>query len=88
LTFMSTYTKVSIHSASFSGSLGLFIGMHLYYQEFDLFYPILATILLLGVVMSARLALQVHSPAQLLTGLLVGFGICFGMSYGILIVQA
>jgi hypothetical protein len=87
LTFMSTYTKVSIHSAALSGALGLFVSMHLYYEQFDLFYPIVATIFLLGLVMSARLALNEHSPAQVLTGLLVGFVSCFSTSYLIMLLQ-
>jgi len=72
LSIITNYYKISIHSAGISGVLGIFFCIHFYYDEFDMFFPIVITILILGAVMTARLALNVHTPMQLLLGFLVG----------------
>jgi hypothetical protein len=76
LTF--TY-KVSVHSAGVSGGLGILMGLQYRYQYQDFLYPILLFILLTGIVVSARLALQAHTPLELIAGIGLGFGVTFGL---------
>lgn len=73
-----TFTyKVSVHSAGVSGGLGILMGLQYRYPSQDFLYPILLFILLTGIVMSARLALQAHTPLELIVGLGLGFCVTF-----------
>jgi membrane-associated phospholipid phosphatase len=42
-----------------------------------LFFPLLAVIVLTGIVMTARLQLNAHSLREVLSGALVGFAVSF-----------
>src|ERR1041385_4647303 len=64
--------KISIHMIGIGGIAGMFFGM----SEFlliDLRIPILITILIAGLVGTARLSLGSHHPSQLYAGFFVGF---------------
>ncbi len=73
--------KISVHSAGVSGSLGMLLCLQWQYPNEDFLYFVLLFILLLGTVMSARLALKAHTPTELITGFALGFGIVFSIFY-------
>ena len=80
-TIITTKFKISIHATALSGMLGVFLALEINLAELDLFVPILLSILGLGLTSSARLALNAHSPKQILYGCLVGFFINFSFIY-------
>ncbi|MGB0522850.1 MAG: hypothetical protein ACPGJS_07810 [Flammeovirgaceae bacterium] len=76
-TIITTKFKISIHATALSGMLGVLMALELSLTELDLFFPILITIIAGGLSMSARLALNAHTPQQVLYGFLLGFGLNF-----------
>ena len=70
--------KVSIHSIGIGGIIGtlLIISQLLFV---DVKIPVIIVILIAGIIASARLSLDEHTPAQIYTGLLIGFLCEFGM---------
>lgn len=66
--------KISGHMTGISGIIALLFFIHTYGLEaFDLFWLIIATILLAGVVGTARLVLRQHTIAQEVVGFANGF---------------
>jgi membrane-associated phospholipid phosphatase len=84
ITLISLFWKISAHSVGICGVAGFLFGFYYKFAEQQLFYPILGVILIAGLVMSARLALNAHSPVQVLTGGLIGFCVSFGSIYFLL----
>ena len=68
------FWKISAHSIGIGGLAGLLVSICL---RMGLYMPLYITVALLlcGIVASARLVLQVHTPAQVYLGLLLGFGV-------------
>lgn len=64
--------KVSIHMIGIGGITGMFFGMSTFLL-IDLRFPILITVLVAGLIGSARMAMGAHRPAQLYVGFIVGF---------------
>ncbi|HSI89716.1 MAG TPA: hypothetical protein VK927_01305 [Adhaeribacter sp.] len=76
VTYMvSLFWKISAHSMGMGGALGLLILLNTLLPENPLSYLIALFVLLSGAVMSARLALNEHDPAQVYTGFLTGLAI-------------
>jgi membrane-associated phospholipid phosphatase len=65
---ISLFWKVSAHSVGMGGSLGLLLVLNRMAPEAHLLFPIALVLMLSGAVMSARLALHVHTPAQVYAG--------------------
>lgn len=80
-TIITTKFKISIHSTALSGMLGVLMGLELSLTELDLLLPIIGVLLLLGASMTARLALNAHTPKQVVYGFLLGFGLNFTFIY-------
>jgi membrane-associated phospholipid phosphatase len=57
------------------GTLGAFIGFYIKFGADQLFIPILVTIILSGLIMTARLQLKAHDFYQIIAGFLVGLAI-------------
>jgi len=72
------FYKISVHSLSVSGGLGIVLPLNQVTEQNTLLFPTVAIILLAGVVMSARLLLNAHSPREVMYGSVVGFLIGFG----------
>ena len=73
LIFMvSFYWKISAHATGLGGILGAMGSLMVRFDEATLLYPFLTAVLVSGLVMSARLRLHAHTPAQILAGLLGG----------------
>ncbi|WP_025608813.1 hypothetical protein [Pontibacter actiniarum] len=74
LTFaISQFWKISAHSVGMGGGLGLLLVLNNLAPEAMLVFPIAIAIFLTGAVLSARLALQAHTPAQVYAGFGSGF---------------
>lgn len=65
------YLKVSIHAMGVGGLLGFLIWMA-WFGNVMLAGPIMLAVLVAGLVMSARLALQAHRPREIMIGFLLG----------------
>ena len=65
--------KISVHSVAASSVVGFLLAVMLVRAESDLLYPLITAIVLAGAVMSSRLYLNAHTPAQVGYGCLLGF---------------
>ena len=73
--------KISIHSLTIWGMVGILIPLNKISEEGALFYPVLVVIILAGVIMSSRVALGAHSLKEVIWGSVVGLSvIILGMS--------
>jgi membrane-associated phospholipid phosphatase len=70
---ISLYWKISAHAVGISGALGALIGIAVKYGNAELFYPILIVVLIMGLLISARLHLNAHTPLQVIAGSILGF---------------
>jgi len=77
LTGVTFFWKMSAHTIGIGGVLGVLAVFGMYFPSLDLAYLLVATLLLGGLVASARLYLDAHRPAEVYVGLLVGFAICW-----------
>lgn len=73
ITIITTFFKISVHSAGIWGLLGFLISINYKFPDSRLFWPILAVLILAGLVNSSRLMLNTHSPKE------VGFGSALGL---------
>gem|GEM_PF-419914 len=71
------YWKISVHSIAASSIVGFLMAAMLIRAETALLLPFAGCIVLAGTVMSARLYLNEHTPAQVGWGCLIGFSISF-----------
>ncbi|WP_317126246.1 MULTISPECIES: hypothetical protein [Spirosoma] len=72
---ISLYWQISAHGVGLGGVLGGIGGLMLKFSLTDLFFPLLLLVLLAGLVGSARLKLNAHTPGQILAGLALGVAI-------------
>jgi hypothetical protein len=72
---VSLYWKISAHSVGIGGGLGILILLNSLIPDSPLFYLVIVWLLVSGAVMSARLALNEHTPAQVYAGLLTGLAV-------------
>jgi membrane-associated phospholipid phosphatase len=80
LTFLFSFRwKISAHAVGVGGALGILFLLNKLLPENQLLYIIVVAIILTGLVLSARLALDAHSPAEVYSGFLLGFSLSFGM---------
>lgn len=76
-TVITFFYKVSVHSIGMGGLLGILVPLNKISEDHALFYPTIALLVIAGIVMSARLYLNVHSPREVMIGALTGFAISF-----------
>ncbi len=69
---VSFFWKISAHGIGLGGALGVLLLINKLIPDAGLLLPIVLAILLSGAVLSARLELHAHSPAQAYTGFLTG----------------
>lgn len=75
------FWKISVHSAAICGAIGFITALQAIYPHDSLLYPLLVLVLLAGAVMSSRLYLKSHRPAEVYVGGGVGFAVCFLLVY-------
>ena len=76
-TITTFFYKVSVHSVGICGIIGILLALNNASEQGLLFYPMVFTIALAGIVMSARLQLNAHNPREILIGSAMGFTIGF-----------
>jgi hypothetical protein len=69
---VSYFWKISAHGIGLGGAFGVLLLLNKLMPEAQLLMPILLAIVVSGAVLSARLALHAHSPAQAYTGFATG----------------
>ncbi len=80
LTYLFSYFwKISAHGVGMGGALGILFFIHSQLPENALLYAIITLIIAAGAVLSARLALDAHTPTEVYSGFLLGFSIGMGM---------
>ncbi|MVM34949.1 hypothetical protein GO755_33280 [Spirosoma sp. HMF4905] len=67
--------QISAHCVGIGGVVGIIGGIMLKFSIPDLFFTLLLLVLLTGLVASARLKLNAHTPAQISAGLVLGLGV-------------
>lgn len=70
---ISLYWKISAHLTGIGGAIGLFIAISLKKGADSLFLPIIISIILAGLIGSARLKLNAHNSTQIVAGFVLGF---------------
>lgn len=73
LFLMSFRWKISAHGVGLGGGLGILLFLHANLPENFLLYALVMAVLIIGAVLSARLALQSHTPTEVYSGFLLGF---------------
>ncbi|MBL0745387.1 hypothetical protein [Chryseolinea lacunae] len=71
-TLVTLFYKVSIHTLGMWGLVGILLPLNKVAEDGSLFYPTIACIALAGVVMSARLQLNAHTPREVMVGSILG----------------
>ncbi|WP_373514596.1 hypothetical protein [Persicitalea sp.] len=70
--------QISAHATGMGGCLGALGGVILRFGDFGLFIPLVLSVIATGFLLSARLRLDAHTPAQVSAGL--GLGVVISMS--------
>jgi hypothetical protein len=78
---ISLFWKISAHSVGLGGALGLLILIHNIVPEVEMLFPIATGFVLSGAVLSARLALHAHTPAEVYAGF--GSGLLLSLTAGV-----
>ncbi len=76
------FHKASIHSVGIWGVIGILLPLNKVIDDYAIFVVTLVALVLAGLVMSARLQLNAHTPREVLVGAVAGFSIGF---FGMLI---
>ncbi|WP_448520674.1 hypothetical protein [Rhodoflexus sp.] len=71
------FYKISAHATGISGVAGALISLQQLFPDANFFYPLIVVVMIWGITLSARLALNAHAPDEILTGSVVGFGTCY-----------
>ena len=76
-TITTYFYKVSVHSIAIWGFIGILFPLNKATDNGVFFYPTIIAVALAGIVVSARLALQVHTPREVGVGAMLGFATGF-----------
>lgn len=76
-TVFTVFYKISIHSMAIWGFIGILLPLNKVSEDGALLYPTIMSIVLAGVIMSARLQLHAHTPREIMVGGMTGFAVTF-----------
>jgi hypothetical protein len=76
-TLVTFFFKVSVHSLGIWGLIGILLPLNKISDTGVFLYPTIITIILAGIIMSARLKLNVHTLREVTVGAVLGFGTSF-----------
>jgi hypothetical protein len=76
-TLITWFWKISIHSVGSCGAVGFILAFSYKYPTGELLFPLIISILVTGLVISARLSLNAHKPEETFGGSLLGFLVCY-----------
>jgi membrane-associated phospholipid phosphatase len=71
-TIITVFYKISVHSMAIWAFIGILLPLNKVSEEGTLFYPTLASIVVAGLVMAARLQLHAHTPREVMIGAMTG----------------
>ena len=77
ITIITLFWKISAHSASAWGGVGIFVAFLQKTTEIQLMTILIVAVLMAGIVSSSRLYLKVHNLPQIIIGGIFGFLVCF-----------
>jgi membrane-associated phospholipid phosphatase len=77
LTGITFFWKMSAHMTGAGGLLGVVLVLGFKFQTFQVLYPLVGSILLVGLIGSSRLYLDAHKPLEIYGGMVFGFLVCF-----------
>lgn len=77
LTVVTFFWKMSAHMTGAGGLLAVVLVLGFKFHTFQVLYPLILSILLVGAIGSARLYLGAHKPLEIYVGLFFGFLVCF-----------
>ncbi|MEP6736251.1 MAG: phosphatase PAP2 family protein [Chryseolinea sp.] len=77
-TVITVFYKISIHSMAVWGFVGILLPLNKISEDGKLLVPTIVAIVLAGVIMSARLQLNAHTPREILMGSIAGLLITLG----------
>ncbi len=81
-TAVTFFEKISVHSIAICGAVGIMMPLNKIIVNDALLVPTTVALTLAGLVMTARLYLNAHTPREVMYGAIVGFSIgFFGMVY-------
>lgn len=75
------FWKISVHSLSMGGLVGILLVITAMIPDSPVNYLLFVAILISGLVLSARLKLQAHTPAQVYMGFVLGLFVSFMIIY-------
>ena len=76
------FQKISVHSIAMCGAIGIMVPLNKVAENSALLFPTIGVLTLAGMVMSARLYLNAHTPREVMFGAILGFSIgFFGMIF-------
>ena len=81
LTSITFFWKISAHMIGVSGLVGIFTALSLKFPGQSMLHFVLLGIIGAGAIGTSRLYLNIHRPIDILSGFILGFGICFGAFY-------
>jgi len=76
-TIVTIFYKVSVHSMSIWGFIGIILPLNKVSEDGALFFPTIIAFVIAGLVMTARLQLNAHTPREVMVGSMLGFAISF-----------
>lgn len=72
VTVVSLFWKISAHATGIGGTIGMLTGLIIRHDEAQLLIPLVASVLIAGWLLSARLHLNAHTPGQISVGVICG----------------
>jgi hypothetical protein len=72
-TLITFFYKISVHSIAIWGIIGILIPLNNVTDTGTLFLPTVGAIIMAGIIMSARLQLNVHKLSEVVSGAFIGF---------------
>lgn len=76
-TIVTLFYKVSVHSMGIWALIGILLPLNKVSEDGALFFPTILAIVIAGLVMTARLQLNAHSPREVMVGGVLGVAIGF-----------
>ena len=77
LTVVTFFWKMSAHMTGSGGLLAVVLILGFKFHTFQVLYPLILSLLLVGAIGSARLYLGAHKPLEIYAGFFFGFLVCF-----------
>lgn len=79
ITIITRFWKISAHSAGAAGTSAFLLLCVMRFGEINLLFPALVLVVLTGILISARLYLNAHTPKQIIAGVALGIAVSFGV---------